>query len=321
MLLILSWLAMTGMFSSSFYAFSYVLQFDIPVDFMMFYRMMIACLSILFIICLKKQRFLIKKSEVLLSVLVSVSQLNVYLSGYATKYIISGLVPCITLSQIFVAELLVAIYEKRRMSGNVILSGIIGLIGVIMLCNQQLKGVGDTNIIHTFIGIGLSFLSTFASALGNLIYEKGGKPIREMPRTTFLFYNCFFAGIAFLVIGLIFRPVNTLFNVEVLTNKNYMSTLCYLAFGPTTIALFAMYYIIEKQGAVRATYVNFILPIIAMIISTMLEGFRWNAMAVVGMLLLLWSVWIGIKPKRTAGNKIPFGKLVLVRKLRGKQNH
>ena len=124
-LLILSWIAMTGMFSSSFYAFSYVAKFDMPVDFMMFYRMMIACLVVFFIIRLKKQRFLIKKSEVLLSVLVSVSQLNVYLSGYATKYIISGLVPCILLAQIFVAEFLVSIYEKRRMHGNIILSGII----------------------------------------------------------------------------------------------------------------------------------------------------------------------------------------------------
>ena len=59
MLLILSWLAMTGMFSSSFYAFSYVAKFDMPVDFMMFYRMMIACLVIFFIFRLKKQRFLI----------------------------------------------------------------------------------------------------------------------------------------------------------------------------------------------------------------------------------------------------------------------
>ena len=82
-----------------------------------------------------------------------------------------------------------------------------------------------------------------------------------------------------------------------------------------------MYYIIEKQGAVKTTYVNFILPVIAMLISTILEGFKWNAVAVIGMFLLLFSVWIGIKPKRTAGNKIPFGKLVLVRKLRGKQNH
>ena len=212
-------------------------------------------------------------------------------------------------------------YEKRRVCCKFILSGVIGLIGVFMLCNQQLKGIEKADTIKTLMGIGLAFLSTFASALGNLIYEKGGKPIREMPRTTFLFYNCFFAGVAFLLIGLIFRPTHMLFNGEVLTNGKYMSTLCYLAFGPTTIALFAMYYIIEKQGAVKTTYVNFILPIVAMIISTVLEGFRWNTMAVIGMLLLMVSVWIGIRPNTLGRNKIPFGKLISVKKLRGKQNH
>ena len=71
----------------------------------------------------------------------------------------------------------------------------------------------------------------------------------------------------------------------------------------------------------KTTYVNFRLPIVAMMISTMLEGFRWNTTAVIGMLLLLGSVWIGIRPNKTKNNKIPFGKLVLVRKLQREQNH
>ena len=295
MMLVISWIAVIGMFSSSFYAFSYITKFDMPVEFMMFYRMMIACVIIFFIIRFKKQRFLIKKSEVLLSILISASQLNVYLSGYATKFIISGLVPCVMLLQIFVAELLVSVFEKRCMRGRVVLSGIIGSIGVIMLCNQQLNGIANADIKKTLLGIGLAFLSTFASALCNLIYEKGGKPVREMPRTTFLFYNCFFAGIAFLITGLAFRPTSMLFD-SALANWKYTSTLCYLAIGPTIIALFSMYYIIEKQGSVKTTYINFILPVISMIISTCLEGFKWNSVAVIGMLLLLFSVLFGVWP-------------------------
>ena len=67
-----------------------------------------------------------------------------------------------------------------------------------------------------------------------------------------------------------------------------------LALTSTVVALFAMYYIIEKQGAVKATYMNFILPIISMIISTIVEGFSWNFVAIIGMIVLLYSVWIGI---------------------------
>ena len=34
-----------------------------------------------------------------------------------------------------------------------------------------------------------------------------------------------------------------------------------------------------------------------MIISTFVEGFKWNLLAVIGMIILLYSVWIGVRPK------------------------
>ena len=68
----------------------------------------------------------------------------------------------------------------------------------------------------------------------------------------------------------------------------------WLSLTSTIIALFALYYIIEKQGAVKATYMNFILPIVSMVISTVVEGFVWNVTAVFGMIILLYSVWLGM---------------------------
>ena len=163
-----------------------------------------------------------------------------------------------------------------------------------MLCNQQLAGVGDVDMKKTIIGIFYSFISVFAAAAGNIIYERGGQPIREMPRTTFLLYNCFFAGIFLLILGLIIQPLNGLYNPAIFDIK-YLGVMTYLALTATIIALFGLYYIIEKQGAVKATYMNFILPILSMTISTLFEGFRWNVVAFVGMLILLYSVWLGIK--------------------------
>ena len=32
-----------------------------------------------------------------------------------------------------------------------------------------------------------------------------------------------------------------------------------------------------------------------MIVSTLMEGYRWNLMAFVGMVLLIYSTWMGIK--------------------------
>ena len=293
MLLILSWIACSIFFSTSAIGASFLAKYSMPLEFMMFYRLLIACTVVLFLMLLRKDRILIKKDELLPSILVSMSQLNVWLAAYGTKYLISGFVPCISLLQIFVAELLSAVIEKRKMRRNIIISGILGSLGIIMLCNQQLIGVENINTKNTIIGIIFSITATFAAAGGNLLYEKSGKTLLKMPHSTFIFYNCLFAGIFLLLLGVCINPVQQLSN-PALFDAKYVSIMSILALTSTVVALFAMYYIIEKQGAVKATYINFILPIISMTISTVVEGFSWNFVAIMGMIVLLYSVWIGI---------------------------
>jgi drug/metabolite transporter (DMT)-like permease len=74
-----------------------------------------------------------------------------------------------------------------------------------------------------------------------------------------------------------------------------MLAVAWLAITASVVALLATYYIIEKQGAVKSSYINFIMPILAMVVSTLMEGYRWNLMAFAGMVLLIYSTWIGIR--------------------------
>ena len=296
-MLVLSWIAVLSLMSSSWISIAVTAQYPVSMEYMMFYRMLLASIMISSIMFFKKNRFKLSKQEVFFSVLVSSSQMNVWLSSYATKYLISGLVPCITITQIFTAELMSAVYEKRKMKTNIIISGIVGMIGIVLLCNQQFQGLGKTDAKTTIIGVVLAFLSTFAAAIGNLIYEKKQDIFSKMPKATFMFYNCLFAGIFFLLLGALFFFFFLVYN-EYLFDKKFMANIVFLSVGATTLALFALYYIIEKQGSVKATYINFIMPILSMIISTLFEGFKWNILAVIGMLTVLLSVFIGIKQKK-----------------------
>ena len=300
MLLVFSWIACSVFFSTSYIGANFLAKYSVPLEYTIFYRMIVSVLILATIILIKRDRLFIKKSEIFPSILVSMSQLSVWLGTYGAKYLISGLVPCVTLLQIFVAELLSSIIERRKMRKNIIVSGYLGFIGIVMLCNQQLIDIENIGARNTVIGIMFSFISTFAAAGGNIIYEKSKKTLLLMPRSTFMFYNCFFAGVFLLLLGVIINPVDVLFNVSVVDNK-YLFVVVWLSLTSTIIALFALYYIIEKQGAVTATYMNFILPIISMSISTIVEGFVWNITAIFGMIILLYSVWIGTHDKSVMG--------------------
>ena len=181
---------------------------------------------------------------------------------------------------------------------KVIVSGVIGSIGIILLCNQQLVGVGSSGIQKTIIGILITILAIFVSAICNLIYEKTSYKLSDMPLMTFVFYNCLFAGILLLLIGLAINPPKELFNPAIFDIK-YVISVSYLAIFASALTLLSMYYILKKQGAVKLTYCNFIFPIICMIMSTIFEGFKWNLLAVIGMIILLFGTYIGFRePKK-----------------------
>ena len=133
MLLVLAWISAVGFLSTSWLSCAIVSSFSIPLEYTMFYRLMIASVVTLVLIPIFKQRVKIMKTEILASVLVAGSQLNVWLASYASKYLISGLIPCVMLMQIFVAEIMGACVERRKLNNKIMLSGIIGADGIFML--------------------------------------------------------------------------------------------------------------------------------------------------------------------------------------------
>ena len=56
--------------------------------------------------------------------------------------------------------------------------------------------------------------------------------------------------------------------------------------------------IVEKQGAVKVAYVNFIMPILSMLVSTFAEGYKWDIISATGLVVMLISVWLGIRPDK-----------------------
>ena len=298
MLLVLSWIACAVFFSTSYIGASILSKYAMSLEYMMFYRLVVACAILMFAILIRRQRLKILKIELWPSVLVAVSQIGVWLSACGTKYIVSGILACVMVLQIFIAEILASITEKRAIRCKIIISGVLGFMGVALLCNQQFGGTGETaSVKNTVIGVMLAIFASFVSAMCNITYEKYSKMFAKMPRLTFLFYNCLFASIMFLILGAIVHPDEHLFNA-VLLDMKYFCVMVYLAITATILALLAMYYIIAKQGAVKTTYMNFILPALSMLISTFAEGFRWNLTAVIGMVVLLYGVWIGVREKQ-----------------------
>ena len=61
---------------------------------------------------------------------------------------------------------------------------------------------------------------------------------------------------------------------------------------------FPLYYrLIREIGAGRAAYHNVLVVVVAMLLSTLLEGYRWSALAIAGAALSLVGLLIALRAK------------------------
>jgi drug/metabolite transporter (DMT)-like permease len=64
----------------------------------------------------------------------------------------------------------------------------------------------------------------------------------------------------------------------------------------SVIAFVAYFTLLKRVGAGPSAYVSILTPVIAMLLSTLVEGYRWNLVAGFGVLLAVLGNWIALRP-------------------------
>jgi drug/metabolite transporter (DMT)-like permease len=65
-----------------------------------------------------------------------------------------------------------------------------------------------------------------------------------------------------------------------------------------SVVTFPLYFtLIQRMGAGRAAYTSVLIPVIAMLISTLVEGYRWSALSIIGALLAVAGMAIALRSK------------------------
>ena len=72
----------------------------------------------------------------------------------------------------------------------------------------------------------------------------------------------------------------------------YLSSLLFLTVFGSLVAFWAYITLIGEIGADRASYANLLIPVVAILISTVFEGYQWTLAAGSGLLLILLGNWL-----------------------------
>jgi len=219
--------------------------------------------------------------------------LNYVLFYVASEDLVSGLV-AVSFGSITIMNSMNSLwFFKTRLIPRVLLGSLIGLIGLAFVFDSGITNhfAAKANNSHVISALFICLLATYLASLGNMVSVSNQKqqvPIIESNALGMAYGTLFTAALA-----LIFR-VKMSFD----WSAHYLFSLVYLAIFGSIFAFGFYLKLLSKIGAERAAYIGVVTPIIAMIISTIFEGFDWKIITVLGIILVVCGNTLVLRRKK-----------------------
>lgn len=204
--------------------------------------------------------------------------LNLVLFYTASLYVATGLMAVVfSLASIF-NLVLGAIFIGQPIRMRMVLAGVVGLVGVVSMFAPEIAAHDLSG--RALIGLGISLLATLCFCSGNIVSaaaQRRGIPVLPGTAWGMLYGTGILAVIAIarghpLIIEWSFR---------------YIASLLWLAVVASVVAFTAFLTLIGRTSAARAGYMTILFPVVALVVSTFVEGYRWTPLAVFGLVLVI----------------------------------
>ncbi|MEX3007119.1 DMT family transporter [Hoeflea sp. TYP-13] len=202
--------------------------------------------------------------------------MNFFCFYLAAEFLPSGL-----LSIIFATAAIMGAFNQRiffgvRLNRRVLAGAATGIIGLVLLSWDSITGPKQNGPLFF---LALPFLGTYLFSLGNLVSVRLSHD-HDLPNIVAhgMAYGAAICIAICLVMGLDFPlPADPV----------YWGSLVYLSAVASVVAFLTYLSLVNREGPARAAYATVLFPIVAMIVSTVLEGFVWTALASLGVMLAL----------------------------------
>lgn len=215
--------------------------------------------------------------------------LNYWLVYISEKDLVSALVAIAFSTLIFFNIIFGSLILKRKTAQRVYVGAFFGLVGTVLLFYQELHVISYDQL--PVLATILCALSVIIASLGNITsaYNSGkGLPVIQVNG-----FGMIYGGISMALIASLSGEVPA-FD----WSFNYVGSLLYLTILGSVIAFGTYLTLISKIGPDRAAYVLVMIPVFALILSILFEGYQWSWVVLLGVLsILLGNVLVLRKSK------------------------
>jgi drug/metabolite transporter (DMT)-like permease len=237
----------------------------------------------------KRMKFSLNEHFLILLLGLSLFGFNYWFVYQAETVLTSGVVAVI-FSLIIVFNIIFnALLLKGKIKKDVIIAAVLGIIGTILLFKNELSSF-SLMAKDAFVFV-ICLAGIITASLGNIL--SAYKQKRKIPVLQANAFGMLYGGTAmFLTVLLLGKPI--VFEATL----NYTLSLFYLAVFGSIIAFSTYLKLLGEIGPDRSVYIAIITPAIAIVISTIFEGYKWDLYAVAGILLLFSGNFLALRFKQ-----------------------
>jgi drug/metabolite transporter (DMT)-like permease len=217
--------------------------------------------------------------------------LNYWMTYLSTQYLTSGLVAVLFTAIIFFNIVNGRVILGTPIEARVLVAAGTGILGVALLFLPELQAaLHEPSIAH---GAALALAATYLASLGNMAASRNTQA--SLPVVTVNAYGMAYGAAGLAVIAAI-RGTPIAFDPR----WPYVLSLLYLSLAGTSLAFGLYLVLIKRIGTSRAAYTSVLFPVVALLVSTLFESYRWSLPAIIGLAVLVAGNALALSRARAA---------------------
>ncbi|MCP3736401.1 EamA family transporter [Sphingomonas sp. RP10(2022)] len=264
----------------------------VPPSWSVTYRFIVAGLAMAVVAKVRGERFALDARGWAFAAAVGVLQfcLNFNFVYRAEHHITSGLVAVVFAMLLVPNALFARVLLGQRMGGQLIAGSAVAMAGIALLFLHEAR-VGPAGTAATLAGIGFTAVAILAASMANVLQATPTAkryPMMATLAVAMLIGAAIDGAIAWWLTG---PPV-----VE--ARPAYWAGILWLGLAGSALAFPLYYRVLRVIGPAKAAYSSVIVPVIAMLLSTVFEGYRWSPLAGAGAGLAGVGLVIALRARR-----------------------
>ncbi|MEA3054406.1 MAG: hypothetical protein QOG72_3309 [Sphingomonadales bacterium] len=210
----------------------------------------------------------------------------------AEHHVTSGLVATVFALLMVPNSALAWLFLKQRATWGFVIGSAIASAGVALLFVQEMRA-SPASTAQVLLGIGLTLLGVISASAANIL--QSSRRLTVWPLASLLAW-----GMVYGVLGDALLAWTTAGPPVIEARFAYWLGLVYLGLFASALAFPLYFAVMRAVGPGKAAYSSVLVPILAMALSTLFEGYRWSALAAAGGALALTGLVIALRSRAAA---------------------